>query len=73
MPEPLPGQTRYCKLPYAIDEKESKIYRAILHMHCQADDKDSPDHKCQGCISISRGALVAKCKRCGDVKGVFYE
>ena len=60
---------KYCKLPHEITGKEAKIYRSILHMHCSADDKDSPDHQCQGAITISNASLVARCKRCGDCKG----
>lgn len=64
---------KYCKVPHAVPAKESDIYRHLLHAHCQAPDKDSANHQCQGAITITNASLVARCKRCGDCKGVLQD
>lgn len=70
-PEFKDADLKYCKVPYAIPETESHLYRKILAGHCSAPDKDSPDHQCQGALTITRASIVARCKRCGDCKGVL--
>ena len=67
------AEVKYCKLPYAVKPDESDIYRRLLAGHCQASDKGSPDHQCQGAITITRASFVARCKRCGDCKGVLTD
>ena len=59
----------FCNLPTQVPPKEAKIYKMFLRSHCDASDKEDDNHQCQGVLSISRNAIVLRCKRCGDAKG----
>ena len=62
---------KYCHIPSQVDPEEAKAYSLLLKAHCDADDKHSDKHECQGVISISTKSLVLRCKKCGDAKGTI--
>jgi len=39
----------------------------FIHHHiCDAPDKDSPDHECQGVLTVTRKSVKAECPKCGS-------
>lgn len=60
-----------CKMPYQVRDSEVKLYKTLLHSHCDHPDKRKGNHDCSGAITISENALILRCKKCGDAKGVF--
>ena len=59
-----------CYMPKVMQSELAQVLQGLHHMNCSADEKESADHKCSGVLIITDGALVRKCKRCGDSKSV---
>lgn len=60
-----------CKMPKTVNEKEAKVYDILLASHCDHPDKNKGAHECCGAITISKNAIVCRCKKCGDSKAVW--
>ncbi len=60
-----------CKMPRTICEKEAEVSDLLLTSHCEHPDKKSANHECCGAITISRNAIVLRCKKCGDAKATW--